>query len=87
MFNSAPTIRKRSVAHIDVVFDCQCKGQLVGGSVKDLRSCLQGKLKQEAREMAPLDGVMSTKAEGKDVPEYGDQKCGSDDELTKVLVG
>jgi hypothetical protein len=75
------------LANIDVALDCQSKGQPVGGSVEDLRSCLQRKLKQEAREMAPLDGAMPTKAEGKDVPEYRDQKYGSDEDLTKVLAG
>jgi hypothetical protein len=36
------------VANIDIALDCQGKGQPVGGCVEDLRSCLQGKLKEEA---------------------------------------
>ena len=63
------------VAHVDVALDCQGKGQPVGGSVEDLGSCLQGKLKQEAGEMAPLDGGVATKGEGENVPEQGNETC------------
>ena len=74
MVDGAASLGKRSVAHIDVALDCQGKGQPVGGRVEYLRCCVQGKLKQEAREIAPLDGVMSTQAVGKDVPEKCDEK-------------
>jgi hypothetical protein len=57
------------VADIDIALNCQAKGQPVGGSVEDLRSCLQRKLKQKARETAPLDGCMTTKGEGIDIPD------------------
>ena len=36
--------------------------------MEDLRSCLQGKLKEEAGETGPLDGGMATKGEGIDIP-------------------
>ena len=57
------------VADIDITLECQGKGQPVGGSVEDLRSGLQGKLKQEARETAPLDGCMTTKGKSINVPD------------------
>ena len=63
------------VADIDVALDCQGKGQPVGGSVEDLGSCLQGKLKHKARETAPLDGGVATKGEGEDVPKQEDEAC------------
>ena len=50
--------RQRRVANIDIALDCQGKGQPVGGCVEDLRSCLQGKLKEEAGIRRPgVSGV------------------------------
>ena len=60
--NAAAPLGKRSVAHIDVALDCQGKCQPVGGSVEDLRSCLQEKLKQEARLGSP--GLSSVTSQG-----------------------
>ena len=62
------------VANIDIALDCQAKGQPVGGSVEDLRSCLQRKLKQKARKTAPFDGGMTTKGEGIDIPDEQEDK-------------
>ena len=69
--------------------DCQGNRQPIGGSVKYLRSGFQGKLKQEARSMAPLDGGVATKGEGKDLPEQGDEVFASvsHDGLTKEQAG
>jgi hypothetical protein len=56
--------------------------------VEDLRSCLQGKLKQKARETAPLDGGMATKGEGIDIPaKQEDKKTNLRQDLTKVQAG
>ena len=62
LVDSAEPLGKRGMAHIDVALDCQGKGQPVGGSVEDLRSCLQEKLKQEARLGSP--GLSSVTSQG-----------------------
>ena len=77
------------VAHVDVALDCQSQGQPVGGGLEDLRSGFQGKLKQEAREMAPIYGGMATKCEGIDIPgEQNDNPKETEiNNLTKVQAG
>ena len=57
--------------------------------MEDLRSCLNRKLKQKARETAPLDGGMTTKGEGIDIPgEQNDNpKEPEEKNLTKVQAG
>ena len=87
--NSAKPLRNMRVADIDIALDCQGKGQPVGGSVEDLRSCLKGKLKNKARETAPLDGDVAIKGEGIYVP--GKEKDNpmeyEEKDLTKGLAG
>ena len=63
--------RKRRVANINIALDCQGKSQPVRGCVEDLRSCLHGKLKQEAGIRRP--GVSGVALHGvvEHIPETG----------------